>query len=189
MTLSTDQAAEKLKEIDRTSRRSALAYSYAHASPHLILWGFVWMVGYGGSDFYPHYAGLLWSVLSLIGFLGSVAIGRACRREDHPYSGIKRYSSLRYLATWLAIGVFILATFTIFGHATRQQQAAYVPLIVALMYSVFGIWKGPRFLVTGIAVAALTLGGYFFLHQHFMLWMAAVGGSALVLAGLWLRTV
>jgi hypothetical protein len=187
MTPHVDQAAENLKEIDRIGRRSALAYSYAHASPHLILWGAIWMVGYGSNDLYPRYAGVVWWVLSFIGFLGSMAIGRACHRQDH--SGTKRYSSVRYLATWLAIGVFMFATFTIFGHATPQQQAAFAPLIVALIYSVVGIWKGPRFLVTGIAVAALTLGGYYFLHQHFMLWMAAVGGSALVLAGLWLRTV
>jgi len=157
MTLSTNQAAESLKEIDRTGRRSAQAYGYANASPHLIQWGAIWMIGYAGNDLYPHYAGPLWAVLSLIGFLGSMAIGRACKRRDDFHSGAKRYSRLRYIATWLATAVFIFATFSIFGRATPQQQAALVPLVVALIYSVFGIWKGPRFLVTGI-VAALRWG-------------------------------
>ena len=128
-------------------------------------------------------------MLSFIGFLCSMAIGRACKRQDDLPSGAKRYSGVRYIAAWLAIAVFIFATFSIFGRATPQQQAAFAPLVVALIYSVFGIWKGPRFLVTGIAVAALTLGGYFLLHEHFILWMAGVGGGALVLAGLWLRTI
>jgi hypothetical protein len=33
----------------------------------------------------------------------------------------------------------------------------------------------------------LTLFGYVTLASHFYLWMAVVGGGALVLAGLWLR--
>ena len=34
----------------------------------------------------------------------------------------------------------------------------------------------------------LTVGGYFWLAPYFMLWMAGVGGGALILGGLWLRT-
>jgi hypothetical protein len=48
---------------------------------------------------------------------------------------------------------------------------------------------GTRYVVSGIAVAALTLAGFFLLKQHFLLWMAAVGGGAMILAGLWLRRV
>ena len=50
MTLSSDQAAESLKEIDRTGRRSAQAYGYANASPFFVIWGVIWMFGYTGSD-------------------------------------------------------------------------------------------------------------------------------------------
>ena len=90
---------------------------------------------------------------------------------------------------FVAFGAFIAATYAVFGRVTPAQQAAFVPLIVALGYTLLGIWKGPRFLVTGIVIAVLTLGGFFFLHAHFLLWMAFVGGGALLLAGLWLRTV
>jgi len=67
MTLSSDQAAESLKEIDRTGRRSAQAYGYANASPFFVMWGVIWMIGYTGSDLYRHYANLLWTVLTLAG--------------------------------------------------------------------------------------------------------------------------
>lgn len=189
MTLSSDQAAERLKEIDRTRRRSAMAYGYANSSPFFVMWGVIWMIGYTGTDLYPRYANLLWAVLTLAGVAGTIVMGRACAQAGDPHPGINRYAGWRFLATWVAVGVFIAATFTIFGHATHEQQAAFTPLIVALFYSVVGIWLGARFLVTGIVVAALTLGGFFFLPAHFLLWMAAVGGGALVLAGLWLRTV
>jgi len=189
MTLSTDQAAESLKEIDRTRRRSATAYVYANSSPFFVMWGVIWMIGYTGTDLYPRYANPLWLALMLAGTLGTVLIGRTRAQAGQPHPGINRYAGIRFLASFVAIGAFIAATFAIFGHATHEQQAAFTPLIVALIYAVVGIWKGPRFLVTGIAVAALTVGGFFFMHEHFMLWMAAVGGGALVLAGLWLRTV
>ena len=39
-----------------------------------------------------------------------------------------------------------------------------------------------------VAIAVLTLVGFFWLPQLFLLWMAVVGGGALIFAGLWLRT-
>ena len=188
MSLSQDQAAQSLKEIDRTGRRSALAYSYASAGPHLILWGLIWMIGYGASDVAPKLTGHLWTVLLVIGIAGGMLIGRRQRLSGLSQS-MPSYPGLRFFVTFFAIGLFIAATYAIFGHAGVRQQAAFVPLIVALIYSVMGIWKGPRFLVLGIVIAALTLGGFFFLKDHFLLWMAVVGGSALVLGGLWLRTI
>ena len=84
---------------------------------------------------------------------------------------------------------FLLATFLVMRPANPMVSGAFVPLIVATVYAIFGIWKGLRFLFAGIAVAALTLIGFFLLPQWFLIWMAAVGGGSLILVGLWLRTV
>ena len=189
MSLTPDQAADSLREIERTRRRSASARGYANSSPFLVMWGVIWMIGYTISDFAPRYSGSVWLALIVAGFLGSLAIGRARARQGNPHPGINKYAGMRFLGTFVAIGLFITATYAIFGRANPAQQAAFVPLILALAYSLLGIWKGSRFLVTGVAIAALTLGGFFFLSAHFLLWMAVVGGGALVLAGLWLRTV
>ena len=70
-----------------------------------------------------------------------------------------------------------------------REAGAIAPLVVAMFYALLGVWKGVRFLVAGAALAALTLGGMFWLPQYFLLWMAAVGGGSLVLVGLWLRKV
>jgi len=56
-----------------------------------------------------------------------------------------------------------------------------------MAYVLAGLWWGTRFIVTGIALALLTLGGYFLLREDFLLWMAVVGSGALLLAGVWLR--
>lgn len=187
MSLSSDQAAESLKEIDRTGQRSRLAHRYAHSSPFFIMWGVIWMVGYSATDFYPRYAGPLWMALTVAGFLGSVALGRYRTRMDHP--GMTRNASWRFLGCFIAIACFVAATYAMFGHAGPRQQAAFIPLLMALFYVLIGLWAGTRFVITGIAVAALTLGGFFYLPAHFPLWMAAVGGGALVLAGLWMRKI
>jgi hypothetical protein len=62
-----------------------------------------------------------------------------------------------------------------------------VPLVIAATYVGLGIAVGRRRAFTGIALGVLTLVGFFALPSIFMLWMAAVGGGALVLGGLWLR--
>jgi hypothetical protein len=70
-----------------------------------------------------------------------------------------------------------------------RQIEAFIPLVVAASYAVMGCWVGLRLTVAGGALAALTLCGFFFVPAYFSLWMAVVGGGALVLGGLWLRRV
>ena len=81
----------------------------------------------------------------------------------------------------------VIATLALMGPVDGRQTAAFVPLVVATSYVLGGIWWGTRFVVAGIVLAALTLGGFFLLTEHFLLWMAVVGGAALLVGGLWLR--
>ena len=189
MSMTPADAAASLKEIERTRRRSASARVYANSSPFLMMWGVIWVIGYGVSDLAPHYAGRLWSVLLIAGFCGSTLIGRMRAQAGNPHPGLNRHAGLRFLACYVAFIVFIASTYALFGGARPEVQAAFIPMIVALIYTIWGIWIGVRFLVTGIVVAALTMGGFFFLHDHFLLWMAFVGGGSLVLAGLWLKKI
>jgi hypothetical protein len=185
VTLSSDQAAETLKEIERTGRRSAHAFSYANASPYFIFWGFAWMAGYAGSALAPQFASQLWIALTAIGIAACTIIGRrqaAARSVEGDGSG------LRFLATFTVIFLFVFALFAVIGPPSDPMASgAVAPLIVSMFYCLMGIWKAQRFLIAGVTVAVLTLGGFFLLHPYFLLWMAFVGGSSLVLAGIWLR--
>ncbi|WP_042338501.1 hypothetical protein [Paraburkholderia ferrariae] len=82
---------------------------------------------------------------------------------------------------------FYILVLNIFQPVTGPQSATLIALIVALFYVLAGLWLGARFVVAGIVLAVLTVFGYFMLAAHFYLWMAVVGGGALMLAGLWLR--
>jgi hypothetical protein len=84
---------------------------------------------------------------------------------------------------------FLVAAGFVLRPTGAKQIAALIPLMVAIAYVIPGIWRGPRYVVTGLAVAALTLFGFFLVREHFFLWMAIIGGAALILAGLWLKRV
>ncbi len=185
MTLPPQEAADALEEIQRARHRSATAYHDRKASPHLFLWGVIWILGYGATYAWPKEAGIVWWILVPIGFLGSWGIGR------RGAGGKSASANWRFGAMFVVAFLFITALFTVLRPQSGEQAAAVVPLLIAFLYILVGILtSGVRIALVGIGVGALTLGGYFWLSPaHFVLWMAAVGGGALILGGFWMRGV
>jgi len=183
MPLSSSEAQAALRDIAKTGRASATTYGYRQASPHLIVWGLIWAAGYGICYFRPQY-GVVWLPLVAIGAAASTWLGwQSKSRTAQTYDW-------RFLYTAIAVLAFILALFAVMPPRTDAEISAFFPILVALFYALVGIWtRGARMLFAGIAVAALTLSGYFLLAPYFTLWMAVVGGGALVLGGIWLRSV
>jgi hypothetical protein len=179
MSVSRQDAAAALRDIEDTQARSETLREYQHAAPYFIIWGILWAVGYGLSDVFPRHANAVWAVLVPIGLVAGFFVSR----------GRKPANALRYGASALAVFAFMAATFLVMAPVGGRQIGAFIPLFVALIYVLRGIWGGLRYVVAGVAIAALTLGGFVFLSSHFSLWMAAVGGGALILAGLWMRRV
>jgi hypothetical protein len=89
----------------------------------------------------------------------------------------------------LALLVFFVAALLVMTPQTRRQVSTFIALTVALAYTVVGLWAGPRWIVAGVAVGALSLIGHFHIPAHFNAWMGLVGGGVLVLSGVWLRRV
>jgi hypothetical protein len=183
MPLSSNEAAQTLRDITDTERRSASAYGYNTASPHLILWGVVWAVGYGIDYARPNW-GAAWIPLVIAGSLGSFWIGWRMKPTA------SRKSDWRSGATALAVVLFVSAIFAILPPHSNMQTGAFFPILVSLFYALIGIWlRAPRMMVLGAAVATLTMFGFFELPAQFAIWMAVVGGGGLMLGGIWLRTV
>ncbi len=181
MSLSPSEANDALRDIRKTEQASSTTYGYRIASPHLILWGVIWMIGYGATWLKPQWW-VVWPVLGVAGMAANFWIGRASR-------AVRSGFDWRYAATALMVFLFIAAVFAILPPANGLQIGAFVPILVALFYGLIGVWgHSPRMLATGIAIGALTLGGYFWLQPLFLPWMAVVGGGGLVLGGIWLRT-
>lgn len=182
MTLSSEQASQALREVEAVSHRSGQLYRYQRFAPMLVLWGVVWLIGFGLTNFFPARVSWIWMTLDVIGVGGCIYLG--CRGKHAATNG----SAWRWLASIVVILAFYIVVLNIFQPVTGQQSAALIALIVALFYVLSGVWVGARLTITGAAMAALTLVGYYLFPAYFFLWMAALGGGSLMLAGLWLRT-
>lgn len=186
MPLSSEEAAASLTQVEEASRKSSQLYFYHRSSPHLILWGVIWIIGYGNTGLFPRYAWPIWGVLILIGaIVGGTIVGR-CAKADAEW----RTPSWRNFALWAIILLFVFSTYAIFQPHLGRQFCAYPALITGCIYMAIGLWRGLRYLISGIVVVALTLTGFFFIDAAYVAyWFAVVGGSAMILTGLWFRTV
>jgi hypothetical protein len=182
--ISPQQAAEALGHAAAAEKRSAQAYVYQRFAPYLFLWGIVWVVGYSATDLFPRIAGWIWIGLVLVALAVSMAIGR-----NAAPGRLGPKTNWRYSLFFAAVWAFFASTYAVMAPVSGMQQGAFPPLVVALLYILVGLWSGPRLAIAGLAVGALTMGGYFYLPQHFLLWEGFVGGGALILAGLWFRRV
>jgi hypothetical protein len=177
MPLSPQEASEALQSIASAERRSATLRGYRGAAPHLMLWGILWAVGYGLTDLMPARSAAIWSVVVVVGIAAGI-LALTLRRA--------RSIAWRYTAVVATLIGFCAATLAIMAPVGGRQVAAFIPLVVAAAYVIGGVWLGTRFVAAGIAIALLALGGFFLLREHFLLWMAVIGGGALLIAGWWL---
>ena len=186
MALSSEEAAKSLSQAESARRRSYELYFYQRSSPQLILWGVIWVLGYGGAGFFPRSSGILWDILVLIG-IGATFYISFRRRCEGSTAGTRAW---RLPALAGIVIFFVSASYAIFEPHFARQFCAYPALITGTAYMVLGLWVGLRYLVAGAAVVALTLIGFYTLEPHYyFFWMALVGGGSMILAGLWFRTV
>src|SRR5258708_34449932 len=69
MVLSPQDAAGALRDIEAAQARSAQLHGYARSSPQLLLWGVLWVIGYGLNGFFPAYSGAILGAVVPIGLI------------------------------------------------------------------------------------------------------------------------
>jgi hypothetical protein len=180
-----EEARQALNTVQAATQRGTTLYRYRQASPYFLLWGAVWALGYGLSDLWPAQAGWIWLTLDGTGALATILITKA----DRVRRGSGQAMTWRIAGLVLALLVFFVAAFLVMAPQTGRQVSTFITLTVALAYTVAGLWAGQRWIVSGAAVGALSLIGYFHIPAHFNAWMGLVGGGVLMLSGVWLRRV
>jgi len=192
MVISSTEAAEALRDIAQTDRRTRVSGAYHVASAHLILWGLIWAAGYTGSGLVPPDKwGLVWLPLILVGVIGATALGmRAGARGEARASTMPGYSIGKSVTLALAIGLFIGATYFVFQPVTPLPYLVFPALITALIYVLLGALLGlPRYTAIGAVMFLITMIGFIYAKPWLPFWIAAAGGGGLILGGLWMRKV
>jgi len=187
MSISAGQAAAALQEIERTELRTRVSGGYAAASPHLILWGCVWAVGYAGCGLAPPDKwGLVWLPLILIGAVASAWFGHRAARAG-ARTGKSGWRSAGMAG---AIAVFMGSTYFLFRATDPLPYLVFPALLTGLVYTLAGLLAGlARFVAIGAMIFAATLAGYVAAPALTAFWVAIAGGGGLILGGLWLRKV
>src|SRR5437879_6690593 len=115
MALSREEAAQALQSIASIEQRSATLRRYRGAAPHLILWGFLWIVGYGLTGIMPARGTAIWAVIAVVGIAAGTLV--TFRPTD-------RTVAWRFAAVTATLVVFCAASFAIMAPVEGRQAAA-----------------------------------------------------------------
>jgi len=193
MVISSTEAAEALRDIAQTDRRTRVSGAYHVASPHLILWGLVWAAGYTGSGLTPpEQWGLVWLPLILVGVIGAIALGirAGARSGGTAAKGKIGFSAGKSATLALAIGLFMGSVYYVFQPASPLPYLVFPALITALVYVLLGGLLGlPRYVAIGAIMFLVTMAGFIYAKPYLPFWIAVAGGGGLILGGLWMRKV
>ena len=184
MVISREEASADLSAIDRTTGRSQTLRAYGAAGPIAMVWGVVWVLGYGAMALAPDQRwAWVWLPLDLIGFAATLWLVRRGPTAGRPSSAGPVWKGI---VAALAISAVLTSIFVMAGPLPAGVYMALPALLAGLAYIVMGLVQMTRFIWVGAAIIAATVAGFFLFLANFALWMAAVGGIGLGLGGLWI---
>ncbi len=186
MIVTRNDAATALHDVDSARRHSLTLFQYGLASPYLLLWGVLWIVAGAVGALSRDNAGIGWLVVDIVGFAGTgVLIAIQSRRYGE---GDRRNRLFRCVATGTAVVAFVALTLSVFAPVSNVEILMLITMVVAAIYVVAGCWTGARYAVVGALLAALALGLHHLAPAHVPLMVPVLGGGALILGGLWMRS-
>lgn len=164
-----------------------MANLFERTGLYLILFGALWAAGDVLSHFFAgHTAEIWWGigtfVLIACGYLGVAGKrGRAARAW-----------LLKFVMTVAIIVAWSASLEPLSPPASAHAWEAVTALMLAATYLIIAVWSTfGRWLwsSTGVVTWLATMVGYLAAPRYFSIWMALVGGSSLIVPGIWLRTV
>ncbi len=189
------EARARLAEIDAIVSHTRKQIGHGIAAPLLILWGCIWLVGYSISQFQPHWVPIFWPTLGIGGGLASALVGwrreTPTRDRSDTTLGLVWLILAGYAVLWIAIfippGIPGEMSQTEFGQIYNRKIAIYLATVPMFAYMVAGLWLG-RFLTwLGLTVTLVVALSYFLLTEWSLLITGVVGGSTLILSGVFIR--
>jgi hypothetical protein len=182
MNIDRSEAESALASIREIENQMNKAMSASGGAYQIIAWGGIMMIGYTLNQFADRLPVALvagpWIVMSILANILSVTISvRRARKFHNPYGARLGFLWAVFLLFGL-VGAF-------FVHPSDPREInLLVYLLTMLWMAVMGLWVDLRLLWISLAFTALMLFGYLVLPDYFFLWLAIVGGGAMIGSGL-----
>jgi hypothetical protein len=190
MDISDEDARNSLDQIQAVVNRTRKTIAASYNSKLLIMWGLIWVAGFLGTHFSLAWAWHTWMVLSGIGSIATLLVSRRQSRLANPIK-IPATEKLgwRIFWFWSLLFVYMFIWLSILRPRHGIQLNAFICTAVMFAYIVTGLWfKSYHMLWLGIVVTCITLVGFYLIPPgYYCLWMAAMGGGALLSTGLYIR--
>lgn len=195
MDVKKEEAKAALDEINDLIRSTKQRLAHGPAGILLVIWGLIWFVSFLGVHCWPRTVN--W--LPIVGCAIGMASLWIVRRGSVQTRGSARPGDLQIRFAWLVLTAYAILWMIIL-HPQRQPNPAVPELIDGINhvlaffasvgmfgYVVIGLWFGRFWVILGLVVTSLILIGLYAMPQWFLIWMAFVGGGALVFSGLMVK--
>jgi hypothetical protein len=182
MDISPTEAEKTLASIRETEDQMRKAMNASGGGYQMLIWGVIMMIGYTLNQFADHLSTAAvagtWIALSVAGNIVSVSIGARMARKFHSPLGARIGAMLPIFILFGFVGAF-------FVHPAGPREInLLVYLLVMLWLAMMGLWVKVSLLWISLIFTGLMLFGYLVLPDYFFLWLAIVGGGAMIGSGL-----
>lgn len=182
MSVRPEEAQQLLDDIARTERLVRRAVARSALPLTLILWGVVWLLGFGATALLsPSIAGTVW--LLLVGPAIALTFGLhgwESRRVRSPVGA-------RIGLCWLVAAGYTGLVIALISPTSGELGSLVTVLLIMAGYVIQGIWLDRALAAIGLFVTAVAVGTYVLAPSYYAAAMAILGGGALIAGGVWLR--
>lgn len=190
MNVSDEEARNSLEQVQAVANRTRKTIAASYDSGLLIIWGAVWVAAFLGTHFFLAWVWYIWMVL---GGIGTIATFLVCWNQFRSANPVKIPAAenigWRIFWFWSLLFIYMFIWLSILRPHHGIQLNAFICTAIMFAYVVSGLWfKSYHMLWLGIVVTCITLVGFYLIPPgYYCLWMAAMGGGALLTTGLYLR--
>jgi len=186
MEISPQEAQQALEAIQTMVIKTRRSISNSGAYIFLIIWGFVWLVGFSANHFFGgKMVSYIWMALDIVGGAISLVMGIRLGRKVRSSSDDNTGKRIGWF--WLLLGVYCALLLLVTSPADMKQGSMIIVLFVMIGWMAMGLLLSVASVWWGLGITALALIGYYFLPDIFYLWMAVLGGGGMVALGFYIR--
>jgi hypothetical protein len=188
MNVSQEEAQASLSTVRDVTTRTHRAIASAYANPLLILWGVLWTIAFTAAHFHLSYAFHIFMAMVAAGGVGTAIIFRVFHTKAPIQEASGPKFGWRIAAFWISLYVYVVIWLFLLSPFNGLQCNTVLSTAAMFGYVVIGLWFDSRFMIVlGLVVTVATLVGFYLLTSYYCLWMASIGGGAILSTGLYIR--